>query len=43
MAFIHPKGSEALPLCGEGVLIELVQAPSSVLEAFEAAAKGCQS
>jgi lactoylglutathione lyase len=27
VCFIHPKGNEAFPLCGEGVLIELVQAP----------------
>ncbi len=27
IAFIHPKGNEAFPIGGEGVLIELVQAP----------------
>lgn len=27
VCFIHPKGNEQFPLCGEGVLIELVQAP----------------
>ncbi|MBK9069507.1 MAG: VOC family protein [Myxococcales bacterium] len=27
VCFIHPKGNEAFPLCGQGVLIELVQAP----------------
>ncbi|MBU3621597.1 VOC family protein [Polynucleobacter sp. CS-Odin-A6] len=32
--FIHPKGNEAFPLCGEGVLIELVQAPPDVIAAF---------
>lgn len=37
VAFIHPKGSEALPLCGEGVLLELVQAPAEVIAAYEAA------
>ena len=26
VVFIHPKGNEAQPLCGEGVLLELVQA-----------------
>jgi len=31
---IHPKGNEASPLGGEGVLIELVQAPPEVREAF---------
>ncbi|HWV38065.1 MAG TPA: VOC family protein [Vulgatibacter sp.] len=38
VCFIHPKGSEASPLCGEGVLIELVQAPPEVIAAFDAAA-----
>ena len=33
IAFIHPKGNEASPIGGEGVLIELVQAPSEVLAA----------
>jgi len=28
VCFIHPKGSDVLPMGGEGVLIELVQAPS---------------
>lgn len=27
VCFIHPKGNEASPIGGEGVLIELVQAP----------------
>jgi len=27
IAFIHPRGNEMFPLSGEGVLIELVQAP----------------
>ncbi len=36
ICFIHPKGNEALPICGEGVLIELVQAPPEVIEAFSA-------
>lgn len=34
ICFIHPKGSEEFPLGGEGVLIELVQAPAEVCEAF---------
>ena len=34
-AFIHPKGSESAPIGGEGVLIELVEAPVEVREAFE--------
>ena len=34
VCFIHPKGNEAMPISGEGVLIELVQAPSEVIDAF---------
>jgi lactoylglutathione lyase len=34
VCFLHPKGNEATPLCGEGVLIELIQAPPEVIEAF---------
>ena len=30
ICFIHPKGNDEFPLCGEGVLIELVQAPPEV-------------
>ena len=33
VCFIHPKGSDALPVGGEGVLIELVQAPRELIEA----------
>ncbi len=34
ICFIHPKGNEQFPLCGEGVLIELVQAPPEVVAAL---------
>ena len=34
ICFIHPKASEDSPIGGEGVLIELVQAPVEVIEAF---------
>ena len=34
ITFIHPKGNEQFPLCGEGVLIELVQAPAEVVTAL---------
>src|SRR4051812_34082335 len=34
ICFIHPKGNEQFPLGGEGVLIELVQAPPDVVAAF---------
>jgi lactoylglutathione lyase len=35
VCFIHPKGDEKSPLSGEGVLIELVQAPLEVIKAFD--------
>lgn len=36
VCFIHPKGDpETMPVGGEGVLIELVQAPDEVIRAFE--------
>jgi lactoylglutathione lyase len=35
VCFIHPKGDEKSPLSGEGVLIELVQAPPEVIKAFD--------
>ena len=34
ICFIHPKPSAEFPLGGEGVLIELVQAPPEVIAAF---------
>jgi len=34
MCFIHPKGNDAFPIGGEGVLIELVQAPPDVVDAL---------
>jgi lactoylglutathione lyase len=33
VCFLHPKGSADKPLSGEGVLIELVQAPKEVIDA----------
>jgi lactoylglutathione lyase len=36
VTFIHPKGDDKSPIGGEGVLIELVQAPSEVIQAFDA-------
>ncbi len=35
VCFIHPKGNESFPIGGEGVLIELVQAPPEVIAAYE--------
>ena len=34
VCFIHPKGNDAAPEGGRGVLIELVQAPADVVKAF---------
>lgn len=34
VCFIHPKGNEEFPFCSEGVLVELVQAPQDVIQAF---------
>ena len=34
ITFIHPKASQDAPLAGEGVLIELVQAPPEVIAAL---------
>ena len=31
ICFVHPKGNEQFPISGEGVLIELVQAPPEVV------------
>jgi lactoylglutathione lyase len=36
VCFIHPKGNDASPIGGEGVLIELVQAPPEVVAALGA-------
>lgn len=36
ICFVHPKGNEDFPYSGEGVLIELVQAPVEVIKAFNA-------
>lgn len=35
ICFVHPKGDEASPIGGQGVLIELIQAPRDVRDAFE--------
>ena len=34
ITFLHPKASAEFPIAGEGVLIELVQAPAEVVDAF---------
>ena len=38
VCFIHPRGNDDSPIGGEGVLIELVQAPADVIEAFKSQA-----
>jgi lactoylglutathione lyase len=42
ICFVHPKASEEFPVGGEGVLIELVQAPPEVVQAFTALANGAR-
>ena len=37
VCFMHPKGNEQFPYGGEGVLIELVQAPADVVAALSGA------
>jgi lactoylglutathione lyase len=39
VCFVHPKGNGAAPIGGEGVLIELVQAPPEVIRAHDEAAR----
>jgi lactoylglutathione lyase len=39
VCFIHPKGNAETPVGGEGVLIELVQAPPEVITAHNRAAR----
>ena len=38
ICFLHPKANEEFPVAGEGVLVELVQAPQEVVRAFAALA-----
>jgi lactoylglutathione lyase len=40
ICFLHPRPSDESPICGEGVLIELVQAPPEVVAAFGKLAAG---
>lgn len=39
VCFIHPKGNAEFPRSGEGVLVELVQAPQSVIDAYRVLAE----
>ena len=38
ICFLHPKANDEFPIAGEGVLIEMVQAPPEVIRAFAALA-----
>ena len=40
VCFVHPKGNQEFPIGGEGVLIELVQAPPEVSDAHRKLADG---
>ena len=40
VCFVHPKGNSDFPSSGEGVLVELVQAPPQVIEAYRVIANG---
>ena len=35
ITFVHPKGNEEFPLSSEGILLELVQAPLDVIDAYK--------
>lgn len=39
VCFVHPKGNAEFPQGAEGVLVELVQAPPAVVDAFSALAR----
>ena len=43
ICFLHPKSNDEFPIAGEGVLIELVQAPPEVVKAFSQLAHPGQS
>ena len=40
ICFMHPKANDEFPIAGEGVLIEMVQAPPEVIAALSTAAGG---
>ncbi len=43
VCFIHPVGNDEFPLSAEGVLVELVQAPQSVIDAYKVLAEASVS
>ncbi len=40
VCFVHPKGNDETPIGAGGVLVELVQAPPEVIDAFKRVAAG---
>ena len=43
ITFVHPQGNEEFPLSSEGILLELVQAPGDVIDAFATIAAASES
>jgi lactoylglutathione lyase len=39
VCFVHPVANEEFPLSAEGVLVELVQAPETVIAAYKVLAE----
>jgi len=39
ITFVHPKANDEFPFSSEGILLELVQAPQDVIDAFNVIAK----
>ena len=39
VCFVHPKGNEEFPLSSQGALVELVQAPDNVINAYKVLAE----
>ena len=39
VCFVHPKGNDEFPLSSQGVLVELVQAPDNVINAYKVLAE----
>ncbi len=42
ITFVHPKGNDDFPFSSEGILLELVQAPPEVIQAFKTIADASQ-
>lgn len=39
VCFVHPKANDEFPYCAQGMLLELVQAPAHIIEAFDRAGR----